>query len=354
MSTRQRYNRPYTYSSRSRPTISGGTILFLFCFAKCVYDVVKENRQRHQPVYQTGTTDSELSFEPYIPRRERRSRRHHRGRREWSTSRNRSVDTLQREDWTASYVMNAPSTRAQSHARERCSIRADSRRNPSLASLDCEIPGGLECQICFDVKPEEEFPSRRMTKKCKHDATDCCSECLNHSISTAFEGNMWDDIRCPICNEQLQFQDMAELAPPSVFERYDAFYLRRALEQDLPYFRWCVSRHCSYGEEYPEDPSPVIACSACGTLACSHHNVPWHHEETCSEYDRRIAARQARAEYKSEKAIRRVAKRCPGCMRFINKNGGCNHMTCLCGRQFCWTCLHDHPGHHQTCPHHLG
>lgn len=54
----------------------------------------------------------------------------------------------------------------------------------------------------------------------------------------------------------------------------------------------------------------------------------WHHEETCSEYDRRIAAKQARAEYKSEKAIRKVAKRCPGCMRFINKNGGCNHMTC--------------------------
>lgn len=117
--------------------------------------------------------------------------------------------------------MNAPSTRAQSHARERSSIRADSRRNPSLASLDREIPGGLECQICFDVKPEEEFPSRRMTEKCKHDATDCCSECLNHSISTAFEGNMWDDIRCPICNEQLQFQDMAELAPPTVFERSD-------------------------------------------------------------------------------------------------------------------------------------
>jgi hypothetical protein len=119
------------------------------------------------------------------------------------------------------------------------------------------------------------------------------------------------------------------------FARYDTFHLRRAVERDLPNFRWCVDRHCSYGEEHPEDSGPVIECSACGILACSHHNVPWHHDETCSEYDRRITARQARAEYKSEKEIKRVAKRCPGCRRFINKNGGCNHMTCK--SIHCWT-----------------
>jgi hypothetical protein len=59
-----------------------------------------------------------------------------------------------------------------------------------------------------------------MTKQCKHEPTDCCNTCLAQAIRTAFEGNMWDDIRCPICNKQLQFQDMAELAPRNVFERY--------------------------------------------------------------------------------------------------------------------------------------
>jgi hypothetical protein len=58
---------------------------------------------------------------------------------------------------------------------------------------------------------------------------------------------------------------------------------------------------------------------------------------------------------KSEKVVKKIAKRCPGCQRYINKNGGCNHMSCvyylsvvwnrqtnlllgLCGRQFCWNC----------------
>lgn len=116
--------------------------------------------------------------------------------------------------------MNIPPTRAHSHTRGPTPSRADSRQNSSPPNSRSGLPGGLECQICFDVKSREEFPSRRMTKKCKHDPTDCCNDCLNRAISTASEGNMWDDIRCPICNEQLQFQDMAELAPRDVFERY--------------------------------------------------------------------------------------------------------------------------------------
>jgi hypothetical protein len=30
--------------------------------------------------------------------------------------------------------------------------------------------------------------------------------------------------------------------------------------------------------------------------------------------------------------------KCPGCRQGIDRNGGCNHMTCLCGAQFCFHC----------------
>mmetsp|Transcript_26097 Transcript_26097/g.66256 ORF Transcript_26097/g.66256 Transcript_26097/m.66256 type:complete len:850 (-) Transcript_26097:195-2744(-) len=42
-----------------------------------------------------------------------------------------------------------------------------------------------------------------------------------------------------------------------------------------------------------------------------------------------------------------TGKKCPSCRKFIEKNGGCQHMTCHCGTQFCWVCgrewgrLHD-------------
>ena len=42
-------------------------------------------------------------------------------------------------------------------------------------------------------------------------------------------------------------------------------------------------------------------------------------------------------------------KRCPRCHMFIEKNEGCNHMTCLCSHQFCYVCLADWQERHYQC-----
>jgi len=42
----------------------------------------------------------------------------------------------------------------------------------------------------------------------------------------------------------------------------------------------------------------------------------------------------------SEKWIRKNTRPCPSCRAPVNKNGGCNHMTCTrCKAKFCWACM---------------
>jgi hypothetical protein len=40
----------------------------------------------------------------------------------------------------------------------------------------------------------------------------------------------------------------------------------------------------------------------------------------------------------SEQLIRENTRACPRCLAHVEKNGGCNHMSCRCGAHFCWLC----------------
>jgi hypothetical protein len=101
-------------------------------------------------------------------------------------------------------------------------LRSRDRKRPSVVSTT-GVSQTWECQICFEEKPQHEFPSRKITQGCEHEGrlelTDCCTACLERHIVSAFESNMWDDIRCPVCNAQLQHEDMANFAPRDIFER---------------------------------------------------------------------------------------------------------------------------------------
>jgi hypothetical protein len=145
---------------------------------------------------------------------------------------------------------------------------------------------------------------------------------------------------CRICPNRYFRTVKAHLSP--VYEtntdhslRYDNLTTRRALERQFPNFRWCVGPNCEYGEEYPEDPKqPMTTCTSCGFEACFYHNTAWHEGMTCDEYTTKAAAGAIKAEKKTEKIIKKIAKRCPGCRRYINKNGGCSHMSCKSYRKF--------------------
>eukprot|EP00121_Abeoforma_whisleri_P007374 Awhi_evm1s6730 len=42
----------------------------------------------------------------------------------------------------------------------------------------------------------------------------------------------------------------------------------------------------------------------------------------------------------SEFCRRKRLKQCPSCKNLVERNGGCNHMTCRCGTNFCYCCGH--------------
>jgi len=89
----------------------------------------------------------------------------------------------------------------------------------SAAAPARDLPGAIECHICLEKKLPDQFPPRLPTEKCDHPVV-CCRLCLTRTIETAFQGRIWDDIRCPLCNVQFQHQDVAQHASSEIFEKY--------------------------------------------------------------------------------------------------------------------------------------
>jgi hypothetical protein len=151
-------------------------------------------------------------------------------------------------------------------------------------------------------------------------------------------------------------------------------------------FRWC--RACDGGQIHLSgEEGNIFTCVSCGSKACIVHENTWHKGETCEEYDYRTSGRKERDQKAQEaaslKAIGKLSKKCPGpnCVYNIEKNDGCDHMTCKsddssrsgesdtniivgskCRFEFCWVCLCDYnkvrtrgnAAHARTCKYHTG
>ena len=74
------------------------------------------------------------------------------------------------------------------------------------------------CKVCLESVEMEQFPGRKLTLACDHEAT-VCQSCLATSISTQLSSKIWDQISCPDCGAGLGHQDIKDFADEETFQR---------------------------------------------------------------------------------------------------------------------------------------
>lgn len=105
--------------------------------------------------------------------------------------------------------------------------------------------------------------------------------------------------------------------------RYDRMLLHSQLSSS-PDFRWCLAPGCGAGQIHPEpDHDPIFTCQNCGHRSCALCDVPWHEGQSCASH-----RRHRKNEQQSNDTVFNTTKACPQCRSRIEKNDGCDHMTC--------------------------
>ncbi|KAJ7490840.1 hypothetical protein FB451DRAFT_1221226 [Mycena latifolia] len=101
-------------------------------------------------------------------------------------------------------------------------------------------------------------------------------------------------------------------------------------------FCYCPSPDCEMVYR-PSGVGSSFQCPSCLIQICPACKVEYHEGISCAEHqDNLTGGLAALAKWREKNGV----KQCPNCHVDIEKNGGCNHMTCFfCKTHICWICL---------------
>ncbi|WOK99603.1 putative E3 ubiquitin-protein ligase ARI2 isoform X1 [Canna indica] len=190
----------------------------------------------------------------------------------------------------------------------------------------------ITCNVCFED-----------VSICVATRMDCghcfCDDCWTENFAVAIKDGK-SRIRCmaPRCNiicdeaivKILLFQRDQKIA-----DRFEKSLLESYVE-DNDLVKWCPSvPHCGNAIRVEGDVVCEVECK-CGFHFCFNCLQEAHSPCSCQMW--KLWVQKCHDESGTADWILVNTKSCPKCHKLVEKNGGCNHVTCKCGQYFCWLC----------------
>jgi len=158
---------------------------------------------------------------------------------------------------------------------------------------------------------------------------------IEHFIVKINEGQS-KRIRCmqhkcnSICDEAV-VRTLLSRKHPDMAEKYERFLLESYIE-DNKRVKWCPSTpHCGNAIRVEDDELCEVECS-CGLQFCFRCLSEAHSPCSCLMWE--LWAKKCRDESETVNWITVHTKPCPKCHKPVEKNGGCNLVSCICGQAF--------------------
>ncbi|CAF1204647.1 unnamed protein product [Adineta steineri] len=202
-------------------------------------------------------------------------------------------------------------------------------------------PHTRECVVCVNEKSIADF-GEVFSTICQHVERQICTDCVRENTIRIVNDRSTTDVRCPEqnCDAIFDFDTVRRILidfNTSVGQFEDR--LSKGCVETMKSFIWCAHR-CGWGCQLDGSSGNIFTCRRCKQKTCAHHQVKWHSGITCAEYDQTLSS--DREETKNQNWLKDHTKKCPKCNVSIEKNDGCDHMTCChCKYEFCWICLAD-------------
>ncbi|KAL0487600.1 RBR-type E3 ubiquitin transferase, partial [Acrasis kona] len=204
---------------------------------------------------------------------------------------------------------------------------------PNDPSDTTPIQEEVECPLCMnDVKSEESS-----ALPCSHRF---CNDCWAQHAQLKVKDGQSKNIRCMYhgCQELVDETIVLNVIKDSSLKALYEKCMAESFVEDNPFIKWCTSvPFCGkcVQSNLPVN-SPIEVTCKCSNEFCFKCLKQPHLPSTCDMNAK--WEKKCKDDSETCRWITVNTKECPKCHKSIEKNGGCNHMTCKCGTHWCWIC----------------
>lgn len=195
-----------------------------------------------------------------------------------------------------------------------------------------------DCAICYVTKKSTDFT----TLSCSHEY---CTTCLQQVIKQAIVTGNLNGLRCPTPKCPTSFEVTVTntlLHDSETRNKLNEIQFQTWLANQSKYVG-CPKPNCPSGFINERTDQFTVKCDSCEEIYCAQCLKQHSARLTClqaTEENKKISANKEEQEKESQKWKERYTRPCPACKASIQKNEGCNHMSCAkCKHQFCWQCM---------------
>jgi hypothetical protein len=202
------------------------------------------------------------------------------------------------------------------------------------------------CIFCIEEFKEDEIINPLLD--CfKHVHGKCFANYIEHELN-----NNKFPIKCPLCpNEdthEINYKIIHDCLilndKENLINKLENISLNHLSETNPDEVSFCPTPGCSYICFYDINEYH-LNCPLCKKSYCLKCKTEWHQGLTCEEYqnEKKYEENMTEEDKLNEKKFNdyikgNKCKQCPKCKRWVEKNKGCDHITCPCGTHFCYNC----------------
>eukprot|EP00658_Telonema_sp_P-2_P019879 TRINITY_DN17819_c0_g1_i2.p1 TRINITY_DN17819_c0_g1~~TRINITY_DN17819_c0_g1_i2.p1 ORF type:complete len:938 (-),score=233.50 TRINITY_DN17819_c0_g1_i2:296-3109(-) len=235
---------------------------------------------------------------------------------------------------------------------------------PTFSMDQPKVPDGVSCTMFASENCEGYLDQPIPNPGQKYTGLSCghfmCNHCWREFLQAKIESNQIHPLRCPLCTVPTSQQAAAkalvpgcvinstviqQLVSPPHFKRYQ-YFLGKAYVEVNPCIKWCNFPDCSYVVNgslmtHKFGDQPTVTCGQ-GHQFCFDCVREPHNPASCQMVHEWEIRNADQGGDETMIWVQLHSAPCPKCGIAIQKNQGCNHMTCRppvgCGFDFCWIC----------------